>query len=246
MRHWRKLGTLVSLLGFITASPAQGKEASDTMEFQIRDPATREVFFQGFEKVHDTGASTRKETFFFDKARKEVLMEDAVYNRETLRMETYVSRSSVTGEETVLKTEGKSLKISYRAEGDAPFKETTLSWNADTFHGKTFDDLIVRNWDNLLQGKMLKFDLVLPFRLESRGFQIFRTKRTNLDGQDVEVFALQPQNFLLRALVPKMEFFYAPGTRPQLKMFSGPSVIPIQGETNRTVEIIYGLPGARS
>jgi len=246
MRLISSLGILVSLLATAGLTPAQTHEVPEKMEFQIRDPATREVFFKGYEKFTENGPSARKETFFYDSSSKEVLIEDAVYNRETLRMESFMSRSQLTGEETILKSEGNAIKVRYRAEGDDPFKETTLAWTTDTFHGKAFDDLIVRNWDSLMQGQTLKFDLILPFRLESRGFQIFHSRRLNREGQDLEVFSLQPQNFLLRAFVPKMEFLYARGPKPQLKIFTGPSGIPIQGETNRMVEIIYGFSGARS
>lgn len=246
MRLLSAFGILLSLLARAELLAAQTHEVPAKMEFQIRDPATREVFFKGYEKFTDTGPNARKETFFYDSTNKEVLVEDAVYNRETLRMESYISRSQLTGEETILTSEGNALKIRYRAEGDDPYQETKLAWTTDTFHGKVFDDLIVRNWDSLMQGRTLKFDLILPFRLEARGFQIFHSRRLNREGQDLEVFSLQPQNFLLRALVPKMEFLYTAGPKPQLKIFTGPSVIPIQGETNRMVEIIYGLSGARS
>jgi hypothetical protein len=247
MQNTIKQGILVGLLTLAGPGSAHATEAPPKMEFQIRDPQTREVFFQGYERVTDTGPNTRKETFFFDMNRKEALVEDAVYNRDSLRMESYVSRSSVTGEETIMKTEGQRIQIKYRPEKDDAFKETTLSWSADTLHGKVFDDLITRNWDKLLQGQMLKFDLVLPFRLESRGFQIFHNRRVSNQGQELEVFSLQPQNFLLRAFVPKMEFYYARSSpKPELKIFTGPSVIPIRGETNRMVEIIYGLSGAPS
>ncbi len=246
MRFTKTLGILVSLLAVARPGSAQTTEAPPKMDFQMRDPATREVFFQGYERVTDNGPNIRKETFFFDMSRKEALVEDAVYNRESLRMESYVSRSSVTGEETVMKMDGKRIQIKYRPESEDRFKETSLSWTPDTLHGKVFDDLIQRNWDKLMQGQMLKFDLVLPFRLESRGFQIFHNRRATSEGQELEVFSLQPQNFLLRAFVPKMEFHYARGPKPELKLFTGPSVIPIKGETNRPVEIVYGLSGARS
>jgi hypothetical protein len=241
-----KTGILVSLLAGACPGFAQSTEGVPKMDFQMRDPATREIFFQGYERVTNNGLQTRKETYFFDMNQKEALVEDAIYNRDSLLMDSYTSRSAVTGEETIMKTDGQRIQIKYRPEKDDSFKETTLSSTAETFHGKVFDDLIVRNWDKLLQGKTLKFDLVLPFRLESRGFQILHQRRETTQGQEMEVFLLQPQNFLLRAFVPKMEFFYARGPKPELKIFTGPSVIPIRGETNRMVEIVYGLSGARS
>lgn len=246
MRFSRTLGILISLLAVTRPGSAQTTEASPKMDFQIRDPATREVFFQGYERVTDNGPNTRKETFFFDVNLKEVLVEDAVYNRESLRMENYNSQSPMTGEETIMKTDGNSIQIKFRPKSGDSFKETTLSWTPDTIHGKVFDDLIVRNWDKLLQGQKLKFDLILPFRLESRGFQIFHNRRTTAEGQDLEVFSLQVQNILLRALIPKMEFYYARSPKPVLKIFTGPSGLPIKGKPNQMVEIIYGLSGARS
>ncbi len=212
------------------------------IDFEVRDPGNREVFFKGTEKISQEAASTRKETWYYDLNKTEVQYENVLYNNRSLRVESYRFKNPLTGEETDVVTQGDTMKIKYRPEFKQAYKEGTLPWPKDGYHGKVFNNLILRHWTSLLQGKPLSFDLVLPYRFESLGFEIVSRKTTKVDGEDREVFALQPTSFIIRAIAPRMEFHYTKGDKPRIRQFSGPCTIPIQGKKDRMVDIIFSYP----
>ncbi|HET9237623.1 MAG TPA: hypothetical protein VFO10_10250 [Oligoflexus sp.] len=212
------------------------------IDFEVRDPDNRELFFAGTETITAEGPVTRKETWYYDLKKTEVQYENVVYQNQSLRVDSYRFKNPVTGEETDLVTQGDTMKIKYRPDSTQTYKDGTLTWEANAYHGKVFNNLILRNWESLRQGKPLKFELVLPSRFEALGFQIVYKNKRKVDGEDREIFALQPTSLIIRTLAPRMEFHYTSGAKPRIRQFTGPCTIPIQGKKDRMVDIIFSYP----
>jgi hypothetical protein len=131
------------------------------------------------------------------------------------------------------------MKIKYRPDSTQTDKDGTLNWDKNAYHGKVFNNLILRNWASLLKGQPIKFDLVLPYRFESLGFQIAYGNSTKVAGEDREVFTLKPTSLIIRAMAPHMEFHYTKGEKPGIRQFTGPCTIPIKSKKDRMVDIIF-------
>jgi hypothetical protein len=239
---------LFILLAFTIILPAriQAYEMEDVkrIDFEVRDPDNRELFFTGTENITQEGGSTRKETYYYDLKKTEVQYENVLYNNKTLRVEAYQFKNPVTGEETNLVTKGDAMQIKYRPETREPYKDGTLNWEKSSYHGKVFNNIILRNWASLLKGTPVKFDLVLPYRFESLGFQILYKNAARIYGEEREIFVLQPTSLIIRAIAPRMEFHYTKGEKPRIRQFTGPSTIPIKGKKDRLVDIIFSYPQA--
>lgn len=214
------------------------------IDFEVRDPKSRELFFNGYELITGSGNNTRKETWYYNLDKKQVQYEDVVYDKRSLQVEKYRFDNSVTGEQTDFDTLGKEMSIRYRPGIDKPFKEGKLKWEDNAYHGKVFNNLILRNWASLLNKTPLAFALVLPYRFESLGFKIIYDGSRKVDNEDREVFLLQPSSLIIRAIAPHMEFHYSKGDRPRILKFLGPSTIPIKGEKDRMVDILFSYPKA--
>lgn len=230
---------LIPLLFLPSLLQAYEMEDVKRINFEVRDPDSRELFFNGYETIVQEGPATRKETWYYDLKKTEVQYENVLYNNSSLRVESYRFKNPVTGEETELDTTGETMKIKYRPSSDKPYKDGTVAWEKDSYHGKVFNNLILRNWDSLLKGTPIKFGLLLPYRFESLGFQILYKKSAKVDGEDREIFALQPTSLIIRAIAPRMEFHYTKGEKPRIRQFTGPCTIPIQGKKDRMVDIIF-------
>ncbi len=232
------------LVGAAQVAGAAPYEMEDVkrIDFEVRDPDSKELFFSGYEDISQVSGSTKKETWYYDLGKKEVQYENVVYNNSTLRVEEYQFRNPVTGEDTDVVTKGDTMKIKYRPGANEAFKDGTLNWEKNAFHGKVFNNLILRNWQSLLSGTPLKFDLVLPYRFESLHFKIVYQKSAKIDGEEREIFALQPTSLIIRAIAPRMEFQYTKGEKPRIRQFTGPCTIPIQGKKDRMVDILFSYP----
>ena len=234
------------LMGYLClAGSAHAYELEDfkRMEFQIRDPDTREVYFQGYETSQDVGLQNRRQTYYFDQSKKEVYFEDASYDKQSLRVFEALTINRQSGEETIVKTEGDKARVRFRPSSEKEAREETLPWSERGFHTKVVSLLILRHWDQIVSGDAYKFDLMLPFRFESLGFQIVSNKRVKLEnGEERESFLLQPQNFIIRAFVPRMEFQFSLTPKPRLALYKGPSPLPIKGTSNKTMEMQFTYP----
>jgi hypothetical protein len=238
-----KRTSLLALALFLpTNLNAYEMEDVKRIDFEVRDPDSRELFFSGTETILHDGPRTRKETWYYDLNKKEVQYENVVYDNSQLRVEAYRFKNPVTGEETDLVTQGDVMTIKYREDSTQKYKDGTLRWETNAYHGKVFNNLILRHWATLRQGKPLKFDLVLPYRFESLGFQIVYKETTKIEGEEREIFALQPTSLIIRAIAPRMEFHYTTGPKPRIRQFTGPCTIPIKGKKDRMVAIIFSYP----
>lgn len=239
-----KLGVLAWSLSGWTVLPshlfAATPEDTRAMQFQIRDPESQEVVYQGRETVAVKGASEKKETVYTDLAKKELFREEATYNIDSLQMLDYQATNQVTGEETLLKAEGAdAARVVYKADKEKAAREETMKLGKETFHPKMIHQLIVRHWDKLVSGQPYEFDMLLPFRFQSLGFRIVHAKSLQVGGEARESFLLQPKNFLIRAFVPRMEFQFAKGAEPEIRLYRGPCPVPVKGESNRTMDMVF-------
>ena len=213
------------------------------MEFQIRDPQTREIYFEGHETSQEVGLQNRRQTFYYDAGKKEVYFEDASFDKESLRIQECTTINRQSGEETIVKTEGDKARVRFRPSREKEAREEILPWGDRGFHTKVISLLILRNWEKIVGGEPYKFDLMLPFRFESLGFQLVSNKRVKGEnGEERESFLLQPQNFIIRAFVPRMEFQFSVGPKPRLSLYKGPSPLPIKGTTNKMMEMQFNYP----
>lgn len=238
---------LIVLLLSSISSLGRAYEMEDIarIEFKILDPDSRELVFEGYEVQSEEAAQSRKQTYYYDLKKNQVYIEDAFFDKATLRVAAYNSLNHLSGEETVVKTEGEQARVRFRPSASESPKEKLLPWGKEGFHTKVITQLILRNWAQIVGGRPYKFDLLLPFRFESLGFQLVNNKRVTVEGEERQSFLLQPQNFIIRAFVPRMEFQFSVGPKPRVKLYRGPSPLPVHGETNKPLDMVFEYPGAK-
>ncbi len=237
-KPWLTALTLL-LLSFGRSAGALAQEETKVMHFEIRDPETRALVFAGTETVKTQGTQERKETVYSDTSKQELYREDALYEKASLRMLDYEASNKLTGELTKVKAEGANSRVQYRADASKSLREEDMKLGPETFHPKMIHQLIVRHWQSLVAGKSYQFDMLLPFRFQSLGFQLVHFKNLKVGNEERESFLLQPKNFLIRAFVPRMEFQFAKGPEPEIRLYLGPCPVPVKGETNKTMEMVF-------
>ncbi len=210
---------------------------SYTMDFEVRDPKTKEVYFRGQEKVSTENNIVRKEALYFDNSKKEVQKELFLFEAESLRILEYSASNHLTGGEILLKAKDKGIEVQYRQAKGKDRDNKFLKGSEGAYIGKMAYELIQKNWDLLLMGKLLKFDLLVPDRLETIPFQFVRRDSRKVGNETHEVFALIPQNLFIRALAPTLEFHF--NQEKKIRQASFPIWLPIKDQTNRMVEMVF-------
>lgn len=231
-------------LTLLLSSRAFAYEMEDvtTINFELKDPKTGEVYYTGKEDITQDGKNSRRETVYYDAAKKEVEKEVVVYDRETLKVSAYEFKNELTGEESKMDVTGNEAKVVHRAGADAKAKDGTIKVNRNAYHGKVVNYLILRNWKALNSNKIFKFDLILPSRMETIAFQIVHRRSYVKDGDNREVFALIPQNILIRTLAPHLEFEFAATEKPIARQILAPSPLPINGQKDKMIYFSFSYP----
>jgi len=222
-----------------SATPAASVASTEAAvaQFEIRDPKTKEVYFTGSEKTIQDGSAIRKETLYFNNDSKEVLKDSFAFDAKSLQAIDFQSKNAVTGEESLINSQAEGLAVEYRASRDAKAGKSVLKSDKQIYLASAAGDLIVMNWDHLMAGKSVKFELVIPSRMETIPFQLVRREALTVDNEERQVFTLMPQNFLIRMLAPHLEFQFSKDKKIRLAIF--PSSLPIQGSANRMVEMAF-------
>ncbi len=228
---------IFALYALLATTQIYGGTASPETQFELRDPKTKEIYFTGREKTSQDGEAIRKETLYFDSNKKEVLKDSFAFDAKTLRAIDFISSNAITGEEIKVSGQDQGLDIQYRPSHDGKTGTNTVKSEKQIYLPSIAGDLILQNWDNLMTGKAVKFDLVIASRMETIPFQLVRREALTVDNEEREVFTLMPQNFLIRMLAPHLEFQYGKDKKIRQALF--PSPLPIHGGQNQMVEMVF-------
>lgn len=223
--------TLTLLSGNLMASDAK----PSAYEFELRDPKTKEVYYTGSEKISLDGKTVRRETSYFDAGKKEVQKESFDFDSESLRAASFISINSLTGEESSVAPKDAGFEVTYKAGSDKKASGSQVS--GDSYLANAAGDLILANWDKLMAGKSIRFQLIVPSRGEVIPFQLVRREALTVDGEQREVFTLMPQNILIRLLAPHLEFQFTREKKIRMAVF--PSGLPINGAKDKMVEMVF-------
>lgn len=167
--------------------------------------------------------------------------EHAVYRSADLRLIEYHLRNSVLGLDSDEIADGGVLREHYRDGATGEFKDRTQPWGADDFHPGVLDALALRRLDALRAQRTLPFELVIHQLGHSIGMELAYEGERQLQGEPVAAVLLRPRFALFRAMMPRVEYCYAPGAEPYLRQFVGPSPFP---GSRQQVEILYQRPRA--
>ena len=151
-----------------------------------------------------------------------------------LEVGEFMSTHPATGEELELRRQGDLLEISYiERRGSERQRRNDLRWGRETRMGKTLHHIIVRDWDRLVAGEAVSFELLVPSKFKSFRFQLVH--RVAGDGR--AVFRLEPKSWLVRQFVKPMDFYY--DQRRRAVKYVGPTTVGYYDDPDRQVEIRF-------
>ncbi len=190
--------------------------------------------YQGEELIALRDGRVEKRTTYRATDNQEAMVERVVYHLQSLQLDEFDSTHPATGEEVALRRNGETLDISYvERRGSEPQRRKDLRWGSEMRHGKTLHHIIVRDWDTLVAGHSVSFDLLVPSKFTSYRFQVIH--RAGRDG--LEIFRLEPQSWLVRQFVKPMDFYY--DRRQRAVKYVGPSTVGYYNDPDRQVEIQF-------
>ncbi len=223
------------ILALLVAAP-QGAAQS----FSFLDPKTGAALVRGVEETSREDELVVTTTVVRDLEEKVLSRERCVYDPRTLALVSYehtdYGAADGKGEHQALEVKGKKAML-LRRDGAAEPKIDQVAWTERTYSAKLLGVLIERHWEVLERGDEFAFDMFVPAMAARFGFRLRFSAR---NGAERTVRA-EPTNFLLRPFVPRIEFVYeeAPGAKPTLKRYEGPSSVELAGERHKPIVIQF-------
>jgi hypothetical protein len=122
-----------------------------------------------------------------------------------------------------LQTRPKGLTVFYQNSARKSEKSDQLDVNRLMVADAGFDEFVRQNWRELLAGKSVALDFIVPSQLDYLAFKVKWVKSATLNGELVQVFKLAPSG-ILGWVTSGLDVTYADSDR-SLRQFSGLSNI---------------------
>jgi hypothetical protein len=133
--------------------------------------------------------------------------------------------------------------VRFRPGADAALETATVSDSPTLVVDSGFDELVLRNWDSLLEGGKQSIDFVVPSQQEALTFKVRHLKSDTVEGRSGEVFRLALTG-LLGLIASGIDVTYDAENRHLLR-WEGLSNLRDEDGDNYTVRIDFP-PAART
>ncbi len=245
-RHPRFLAPVALLLGLsLSAGAGFAQSAQDGM-FQMRlFPLEGDtLLYRGERTWRESEGEIWEHTTYTTPAGDPVQQTDARFAADTLELRRYTLRDARTGrEEDITVQDGRVTLRFVEARGEAPESEE-LAWAKDMAASVTVTYMIRRQWKQLLAGEPLVFDLLVPSRQDTVSFRVRYVGATEWQGFASAEFRMEPDSWLIRALVDPMTFIMDNQDDHVLLEYRGRSTIPTaEGEDQDLRMVFTSQPG---
>lgn len=232
-----KIFLLFSLISLFLTSLALGDEVEPHLFFEVRDLQSDTLYFQGEEIQSMQNKFLIKETTYRNAVNKSVIQySKCLLAEHDLSIEKYDLINYESGKTLQIRRINQAeiiLEYFEPKKMKQPVKKN-LKIEGE-FLGEALHAMITRRWAELVNKGNIDFRLFVPHRFDTFGFHLKRLQK-NPDGL---WFSMAPISLLIRALAPTMEFMYSDDDHHHLKEYRGPSPVPIAGEIEKPVRVLF-------
>jgi hypothetical protein len=164
---------------------------------------------------------------------------DARFAADTLELRSFTLRDARTGrEEDITVQDGRVTLRFVAARGEAA-KSEDLAWADDMAASVTVTHMIRRQWERLLGGDAVVFDLLVPSRQDTVSFRVRFVAAAEWRGLAVAEFRMEPDSWLIRALVDPMTFIMDNQDDHALLEYRGRSTIPTADGKDQDLRMVF-------
>ena len=133
---------------------------------------------------------------------------------------------------------GGKYRMFYRKDKNEEMKEKTLEILPKSVADGGFDPLVKENWEDLMNGKKIKFQFYAPSQLDSFKFYVVKTKIADYAGRESLFIKMEMDNLLLNIFIPPIFITYDIQTK-RIVYYEGISNINNPSGKSYFVKLIY-------
>ena len=135
-----------------------------------------------------------------------------------------------------------SVKVYVREDYQSTMEERILHVPQPCVIDGGFNYFVKNNWDALLKGGILTFNFVVPARKDYYKFRVRKVSETTYIGKKAIVVHLEPDNFIIRALVDPIVITYDLSSK-RILIYEGISNLASGTGKNYVAKLLYPTVG---
>lgn len=198
------------ILVLVAVAFALNAEAKLVMTAKIFDENSQKqtLLFDFQREMEATEKTLSVTTQFHDPSGALAASEHAEIEKEKPdRVLSYTQEQKQLG--AVGSVEVKDGKVYFKYTRDGKTKESSEKAQDNLVVTPTVLAYLQNRWDKIAGGETIKVRLAVLDRLETVGFEYFKEKEVDLDGEKAIVVKMKPSSFIIAALVDPLHFYFS-------------------------------------
>ncbi len=139
-------------------------------------------------------------------------------------------------------THGDSIRLFFKTNAKVPLKSKTILVPKPYVIDGGFNYFIKSNWEEIIKGNEMTFNIAIPSELDYYKFRITKEKETVYDKKNAVILKLELDNVVLRYLAGPITIIYDVESK-RLLSYEGLSNIRNSSGKNYEVRISYPTEG---
>lgn len=198
---------------------------------------SKALYIENHEEIYKQGKHVETITNYKDLKGNSIAYRTLIFEKSQLSP-NYDFEDKRTGYKEGAVLQGNKLKIYKKEKSGATIQEKTIKAPASVVIDGGFNYYLKENFEAVKKGKNLSFYFTVPSRLDYYKFRIRKAKELQLQGKAAMMVYLEPDNFVLRALIDPIIIYYDMETK-RIVSYEGISNINSGNGDNYIVKLVY-------
>ena len=234
-RHWLFLCLMASALLSSGASAAE----SERIGLKMFHKETGKVLYTGEREITRDGARVTERTVFKKPDGATVQVSATSFEDDTLKLISHELEDLRLGLTEKMEIGAGKVRIEFREARNEDVDRDELDWEDGMVATAMILPLLRRNWEKIAAGGEVEFDLLVPSRQGTVGFQLKKDSAGTVNGAPVTVVVLEPDSFFIRALVDPMYFSVADEPPHRLLRYVGRTSVKADDGEDQDLRVEY-------
>jgi hypothetical protein len=218
--------------------------ADISYEGEARDPANGQLLYQEQHLLRGDDAGPDERLVLYRCASGALFARKrVVYGAQRAAPEFLLEDGRFGYREGVRRERGALLAFA-RGDADSAERSAEIAHSAQLVIDAGFDEFVRAQWDDLMRGRTIGVDFVVPSRLDALRFKLRRVDATEIEGEAASVFRLSLGG-LIGWFAPDIDVSYRDRDR-RLMRFEGLTTIRADRDDNLVARIEFPIARSRS
>lgn len=219
------------------AQPVAAQES--TVKLDLYELNSSTLIYRGLRREIEKNGVVNETTVYTDLKGVEIHKIEVIYRKKNLGLVSYRLRDLVIGKEADLTYRDGKVAIRFLEKSGEDEDTDEVEWTETVAFSSAVVPLIVRGWERLLGGGEVVFDYLVPSRQETVEFRVRMDRRGSLNGVKATFMRMEPDSWIIRALVDPIFFIIEDDPRHRILEYQGRSSIPTKEGDDQDLRLVY-------